>query len=260
MTRILIKRMLGRLASVRRRNSIRKIVLIYHSIGSGPWALAERSFGSQVEWLARNARLTSLTQLLEQDLRDPVQVAITFDDGYANLHDLALPILKQHAAVATVFVNTDSIAGEMRRPSDSRLGYYPGELFLSWRDVLRLSEAGWSIGSHGERHLDLTAADDETARRELANSKSTIESTVLLPCRIFSYTWGRHTPRLRRLVAEAGYQYGFSGRHGPMKADSDAFAIPRINVHNEYAIDDFKAITRGDWDYIGWIQKVYAGL
>ena len=30
----------------------------------------------------------------------------------------------------------------------------------------------------------------------------------------------------------------------------------RINISNEYTIDDFKSIVQGDWDYLGWIQRM----
>lgn len=218
-------------------------------------------FASQIEWLCDAARVTSLEHVLDTDLQDPLQAAITFDDGYANLHDVALPILNDLGAVAAVFVNTGCIApGGNRKTSDARLGYYPNELFLSWRDVEGLAAKGWSVGSHGVGHLDLTRTCEERAHTELSASKNMIENVLSVPCTLFAYTWGRHTPRLQRLVADAGYRYAFAGRHGRVHANGSPFAVPRINVSNEYTMSDFKAIVRGHWDYLGWIQAMKAEL
>jgi len=233
----------------------RKLILIYHSIGGTPWAVSKKSFGAQMDWLCRVGKITPLNELLDQNVDGATRVAITFDDGYASLHDVALPILEGVGAVATVFPNTGCVgAGGVRNLSDPALGHYPGESFLSWQDMKRLSVAGWSVGSHGVAHLDLTVAHEDTVREELTASKNMIEKIVGLPCPTFAYTWGRHTPRLRRLVAEAGYRYGLSGRHGSVRSDGDPLAVPRINISKEYTLSDFQSITRGDWDYLGWIQ------
>jgi hypothetical protein len=49
-----------------------------------------------------------------------------------------------------------------------------------------------------------------------------------------------------------------SGLHGPVAAGFDAMAVPRINVARDYSLDDFKAVVRGDWDYLGRIQAFRA--
>jgi len=234
-------------------------VLVYHSVGTTPWAVSEADFRSQIEWLRTTATIVTLDQLLAGHRTDPLQVAITFDDGYLSLHDVALPILKAAGAVATVFAVTGCVTmGWDRRASDDALGHYPREFFLSWLELRRLAEEGWSVGSHGVAHLDLTIAREETAREELASSKAAIEASLSVPCTTFSYTWGRHTAALRRLVGQTGYRYAVSSRHAPVRADDDMLAIPRINIPKEYTIDDFKSVVCGDWDYIGWTQRVRA--
>ena len=37
---------------------------------------------------------------------------------------------------------------------------------------------------------------------------------------------------------------------------SDLFALPRMNIANEYSLDDFKQIVQGKWDYLGLIHKL----
>ena len=97
-------------------------------------------------------------------------------------------------------------------------------------------------------------------RRDSAlGSRSHIESELGGECDTFAYTWGRYSVRLRKLAVEAGYRYAFSGRHGPVDVNGDPMTIPRINISNDYTLDDFKAIVHGDWDYLGWIHR-FKGL
>lgn len=256
--RLLLKRGLGRISSrLKALKTPRKVILLYHSVGTGPWAISEHNFRLQMEWLCRTGTLISLDRLLTGNLSDALQVSITFDDGYACLHDFVLPILSKLGVVATVFVNVGRIgANGERNPSDPNLGYYPGECFLSSEDLRHLVRKGWSVGSHGVGHLDLTAVSEHTARQELAELKRMIENMLSASCTMFAYTWGRHNVVIRRLLAETGYRYAFSGHHASLGSVCDATAVPRMNIASEYTASDFKSIVVGNWDYLGWIQRM----
>jgi peptidoglycan/xylan/chitin deacetylase (PgdA/CDA1 family) len=252
-----LKRTLGRVLRGNGTIESRKIVLLYHSVGDGPWAVSQKDFAAQMEWLQGAAKITSLAQLLGASAGAPIEVAITFDDGYASVRDAALPVLRGVGAVAAVFLNTGCIAdGATRKPSDEGLGHYPRELFLSSDDVGALSAEGWTLGSHGVRHLDLTRTEETTTRAELSLSKSAVEGFTGAPCAYFSYTWGKYTSPLQRLVAQSGYRYAFAGRHAALTARVDPLAVPRINISKEYGLADFQAITYGDWDYLGLVQRL----
>jgi len=91
---------------------------------------------------------------------------------------------------------------------------------------------------------------------ELTESKKAIEKITSSPCLYFAYTWGRHNARLRKLVAGAGYKWGIAATHGPVHPTDEAFSVPRINIDRHYSLGDFKAILRGDWDYLRFIQAL----
>jgi peptidoglycan/xylan/chitin deacetylase (PgdA/CDA1 family) len=255
---LLIKRLIGRTAGLFPRSRARRVVLLYHSVGDTPWGLPAAQFRDQVRWLAQHATLRSVDDLLGGELDAGLQVAITFDDGYSTLRDVAFPILDEVGAKPCVYLNTGWIHASDRRPSEPSLGHYPGERFLSWRDVGDLAAGGWTIGSHGADHLDLTKLPEEVVRPQLADSKAAIEARLGGPCEAFAYTWGRSTPRLRELTSAAGYRHAMSGRHGPVTKDFDAMAVRRINIANDFSLADFRAVVRGDWDYLGAIQAFRA--
>lgn len=254
-----LKRHVGKLyALMHERERRRKIILLYHSVGGGDAATAIETFHDHLDVIATTGRLLGLRDLFHYSPDRAIAVAITFDDGYAALRDHASAILANFGCGATAFLNVSAIADQERRFSSAEEGYYPGEHFLTWRDVDALLEAGWHIGSHGVRHLDLVKVDAATAKNELLTSKMMIEQRLGTACDMFAYPWGRNSPELREAVRLAGYRYGFCGAHRPMMPTSDPFALPRINVAKEYSRDDLVAILRGDWDYLYWVSKAKA--
>jgi peptidoglycan/xylan/chitin deacetylase (PgdA/CDA1 family) len=245
---------------MRARDDHRKLVLLYHAIGDGPWAIQKHCFAKQIGLLHGAAAILPLSDLIGRPAPAGVALAITFDDGYACLTDNALPVLADFGFTAAVFLNTGEMGGQERHRSREQCGYYPGELFLTWRDVENLVTAGWGIGSHGVGHVDLTVASAEIRRNELSISKQTIEETTGAECNVFAYTWGRNNGRVREAVRCSGYRYALAGGHSAVNNRCDRFAIPRMNVTKEYTLDDLTAIVRGDWDYLGWVARARAAL
>ncbi len=251
-----VKRGLATVFSLRPSAQSRDILLLYHSIGDSPLALPAAAFARQMDWLQATAAVVPVSELLTTPGRNKLRAAITFDDGYRSLHRQAMPILNAVGAPAAAFLCTGWIGERERRASVPEQGHYPGEEFLLWREVEDLASAGWEIGAHGINHLDLTVQSDDRVTSELANSRLRIAEALGACLPVFAYTWGRHTARLRRLVAGAGYAYALAGIHGPVMERSDPFAIPRINISRDCSFDDFRSIVRGDWDYLGWYQQV----
>ena len=94
------------------------VVLTYHRIaepGDGPFydpviSATPESFRAQVEWLHNRVRLLTLDELIDQvesgsPWREPVML-LTFDDGYRDNFDLAVPILRERNVPATFFIPT----------------------------------------------------------------------------------------------------------------------------------------------------------
>ncbi len=99
------------------------LVISYHRVVEDFASSAENSIHSMLisrtmleqhlDWLGRRYRFISLDELgarLEaKEGREDPAVAITFDDGYMDFYDHALPILKRKGVPAAVFVVTDLV-------------------------------------------------------------------------------------------------------------------------------------------------------
>ena len=71
-------------------------------------------FASQLESLRKVfniVRLDEAVRLMAQDALPPRALSITFDDGYRDNHDIALPILRRQGVPATFFIATGYLGG-----------------------------------------------------------------------------------------------------------------------------------------------------
>jgi len=250
------KRRIGRLSKRNGAREDRRVILIYHSVGPGPTALPVDAFVAQVNWLAANATVVSVNDLLKPSTPKGLCAAITFDDGYRSVRDHAAPILERAGFTASVYLSTSLIGNGRQGAPGAPAGIYPGEEFLSWDRVVPLREMGWVIGSHGTEHIDLTRQPQEIIRDNVTRSKATIEEQVGVQCRHFAYTWGRHNWQVREAVARAGYESAVAGVHGAVCTNSDRYALPRVDVRRDYQLEDFAALLRGDWDFLRYPQKL----
>ena len=94
-------------------------ILIYHRVlpEPDPMRPAEpdaRLFDNQMEILAQHTRVLPLPEAvarLQAGALPPRATAVTFDDGYADNHLHALPILRRHGLPATFFIATGYLNG-----------------------------------------------------------------------------------------------------------------------------------------------------
>ena len=96
------------------------LILGYHTIETP--AFLKRVLGissdkeyflKQIKYIADHYNVISINELISGLKNESVipgnSVVITFDDGYRDVHDIALPILKKFKLPATVFVTAGSI-------------------------------------------------------------------------------------------------------------------------------------------------------
>ncbi|RYG44805.1 polysaccharide deacetylase family protein, partial [bacterium] len=153
-------------------------------------------------------------------------IGITFDDGYENFLTHALPALRHNGLFGTVFLVADRFGGT----NDWDEG---GERLLDEAQIAHCLEGGTEFGSHTSTHLDLKAASDEDAYREIIESRRKIGDTIHQEVRAFCYPYGRYDDRVRAFVAQAGYRTACSTRKGANGPDDDLLALRRINVRSD---------------------------
>ena len=117
-------------------------ILLYHRVADDgdPLAVPPRRFRDQMDRLASEGfsvvGLLEALELLDSGSLAPRTVGLTFDDGFADLRDEALPVLAKHGFRATVFIATGVTDGRLSFP-----WYERQPRVLGWDDVLELDRA-----------------------------------------------------------------------------------------------------------------------
>lgn len=209
-------------------------IAMYHSVGDcseDPYRITVTPdrLDRQLTWLRRRGlRGVSIAELLAAPTRTDL-VGLTFDDGYADFLDHALPVLREHEFGATLFVLPGRLGGEN---AWDPLG--PRKPLLTADGIRQACEAGVEIGSHGLTHTDLTGADDLRLKSEVVESRAALEELTGAPVDGFCYPYGRIDERAVDAVREAGYTYACAIDPGPL---TGPHALPRLHIgQNDTAV------------------------
>lgn len=154
-------------------------------------------------------------------------VAVTFDDGYRDLMEFALPVLKEFRIPAAFFIVTGGIGAT---DAWNRIEGVPNEPIMSWDDLKRLRDEGMTIGSHSATHVVLDGLPENQLKEEVGGSRRLLQERLGVPIRHFAYPQGRFSAAAESAVKSAGYDAGWATRKGRPLAAGDVTAIRRAPV------------------------------
>ncbi len=207
-------------------------ILMYHHIRINPKSdnkieqgldVAPENFEAEMRYLNEKGYKTiSLNDLFVKKDKDFV---ITFDDGYKDVVDSALPILKKYNFTAAIFIINDKVGTD---------GY------LTWDDINILKNAGWEVGSHTLSHPNLVTENPEKAKTEIYQSKKILEEKLSSPVIYFCYPSGKFNKDVENMVSGAGYVMALTTQFGKNNQKSDMLLLKRVRVSGQESQEKFQ--------------------
>ena len=216
-------------------------VLMFHGISwmsnrnSDLYTLTPARFSKWLRWAKRlGYRSCTPTEFTAGAAQDR-SLVLTFDDGYEEIYQHAFPVLKENGFRAIVYVVSDLIGRTNVWDDEHGL---PQRRLLSREQIIEMHRYGIQFGSHSKTHARLNRLSDLSLRQEVTDSKRFLEDLLGTEVTSFSYPWGETDLRVRRAVAEAGYQTAFTTEDG-FNFWNDPLTLRRVNVGGKDTLGDF---------------------
>ncbi len=242
------------LAALSRRVLARRgiFVLEFHGVAGRRWpglpgalqpSLTAAELRAILGFVRRRFDFLSPAELFAPESRG---VLLSFDDGFANNFDQALPVLEELAAPAVFFVTLSHVLEPGRRlpwiaEALSRHGVVPApemarDLF-DGADAATLRQAAAhpliTIGGHGWHHPRLTGCDGAALATELGAARERLAEVVGRAVELFAYPFGDYDARVLAAVEAAGFKAAFA--EDCLALGTPRFEIPRVGIYSSDA-------------------------
>lgn len=154
-------------------------------------------------------------------------VGLTFDDGYLNNLQHALPVLAAHGFTATCY--TVSAMSGKTNFWDRDIGIAQVPLMTD-AQMREWTSAGQEVGAHTRHHVHLNQQSAEVARDEIFGCKAELEGKLGLSVQHFCYPYGEYSAQHVDWVHEAGFNTATTTARGRCHAGADYLELPRVPV------------------------------
>ncbi len=206
------------------------------------------NFRSQIEAITEHARFISLEKAYEYlTAGGPAgrYCVITFDDGFRNVMQNALPVLDEMGIKAAFFAYTDfadsSNNTALALSICKRVLHLRGFLKpMSWEDLAELLQRGHSIESHGISHVPLWKMGPEAAAREMEECGSVIKHRLNISPSFFAFPY-KAPPDIANgswdnVLSRTGYRAFLSTWRGPNLSGGSQFWLRRETLSAQWPI------------------------
>ena len=213
-------------------------VLVYHQIDAAPVKgspyrslyVSPGAFARQMQllkWLGYTGlSMTGLQPYLSGEKQGRV-AGITFDDGYLNNLQHALPVLSRHGFSSTCYA-VSSLLGKTNI-WDAPIGIAQTSL-MNEAEIRQWVAGGQEIGSHTRSHINLLSSGDDVSAAEISQGRRELQAALESSVSHFCYPYGRYEARHKAMVDGQGFLTATTTQRSRCHAGCDLLELPRVPV------------------------------
>jgi peptidoglycan/xylan/chitin deacetylase (PgdA/CDA1 family) len=230
------------------------------------------NFDKQIGFLNNNFNFCYPTEFFEdREFVKGLNILVTFDDGYVDNFNIALPVLKKHKAKCIFFIVTNIIGKNSWLWHDrvhylmnqDKLGDFDAEkvlfdmnkgikvsrsflnavdkepieedlprLMMNWNEVKTLYDCGFKIGSHTSNHTILKFVDDESQDDEIKCSIEKLDKELSITTNLFAQPNGLLGENTLKILKKRGIKYAFSTIRGSNKQSQNKLELKRVGFNS----------------------------
>jgi len=206
-------------------------VLCYHSfLGNKRFAgdISMQELRSQMDYFqGKGFRFVSYSDLAKGTVTGTKNLLLIIDDGNQSVYPAYREIFKPRH-IRPVLAIYPSIIGKR-------------SYALTWEQLAELSKDGCEIASHGYYHELMNQKfydkDPKAFRKEIFDSKDTLENKLNIKVTAFVYPNGVRADVTKKTLKEAGYTNAFTIQWGtvlsPLSLNKDPYELPRYMIYKE---------------------------
>lgn len=217
-------------------------VLMYHHVGPLPphpdrirkdLTVSVADFTAQMDYLKANGFKTLTTQQLYDWTKGGFQmpdkpIILTFDDGYKDTFDNAVPILISRGMSGVFGIITE----------------FPGlPDYASWEQIKAAQQAGMEIVPHTRTHIDLSNRHYSHKDRvsQIQGSFDDIKSHLGTTPAAFIFPYGTYNSDALQILKNSPAKIAFTTHFGLFSVKRDLLLEPRVRVHGVEDLARFKS-------------------
>ncbi len=229
-------------------------ILLYHSIAEQAsrrwrhWTIHPEQFASQMANLDQLGYTPITVSQFVESMSDAGEalperpIVLTFDDGFADFHSKALPVLQRFSFGATLYITTGYVGDSSRWLRAEGEADRP---MLTWHQIDEIASANIECGAHSHRHKQLDLLPLSNAKDEIERSKAALEQRLGRRVASFAYPHGYYSDQIRQMVRDAGFSSACGVKHAISSLNDDRFALARIIVSGQTDIYQFSMLLIG---------------
>lgn len=176
----------------------------------------------------RGKSMAELLPFLKGERKGKV-FGITFDDGYQDIYENALPVLKKYGFSSTCYVVSNEVGG-FNRWDEKYQDEHPLMTFDGLKSWL---ECGQDIGVHTASHIDLSVLDPAHYQSEILASREVLQRQLnLSSLKHFCYPYGKFNDQVVHFLAESGFETATTTQRNLATSSDSLLKLPRVFMKN----------------------------